>query len=786
MGGVVVIVEQQQAGVGSVSEVACADKVHSWQTKCFWSKQVNMKSRSVLGSHCTWGFLLLWHLAELVAFAQIIPASRLPAWRGNVGVPGGIPYRTNIYVTIPAGASLSTIQSALNGCPSNGVVKLSAGTYTISGSLNVPSHVTLRGAGLDVTVINSSSDYPIKAQASFANDYGSPIRANHVSWISGYAQGSTELVLAATNLAGGPEAIPVGNILMIDQQSDTNCSASGGYGTQGVWWSIASPTTGADRYQHEFSYVTSKNGHTITIDSPIKYANYNAAALPQVWFVAGTPVRFAGIEDLTVQNTGGNNSAHGIGLSYAYGCWIRNCREIKFRYGINTYLAVRCEIRHCTSGQPSGSGDDYKFNLFYTGNCLFEDNIVNSFNSAFLLESCVGNAFAYNYTTNANSTSGGNMNSGDFNSHGGNNALNLMEGSSHVQVSLDNGWGSAYGFVLLRNRIRGWDEAGSSYGNYVAAIDVYSMNRFMTFVGNVLGTSGKNTVYESQSTGNNRVYLTQLSIGGYPPSPDPVVTSSMIRAMNWDSANNGIVTGGYTSNDVPASLLYTSKPAYFGSLRWPPIDPTNPTYSSSRTNIPAGFRFIFGVDPPSGPVNQPPVVVVSATPTNPKVGEDVTFSSSGSYDPEGNTLAYNWEFGDGTTSSSGNPVHAYTQRNWRAYSVVLRVFDGTNTTSSAPLTIRTQGEGPSAGTVPAWILGSPTKGAAPLTVQFHPGASWSDYNQSSTLVLNFGDGTISTNPSTAHVYSQPGLYDIAISALSSGASNRILSLPNYITVTNAP
>ena len=641
---------------------------------------VNIKSYFVLCAR--WGkMLFIFYLfgAENFIFAQIIPSNRLPTWQGNVGVPGGIVYRTNIYKTEPAGTSASQIQTDLNNCPSNGVVLLSAGTYTFTSSLNVPSYVTLRGAGMNATIINSSANNVIQATASFADDFGSPVQANHISWISNYSQNTNVLILASTNLSGGAEAIPVGNIVMIDQQSSTNCDATGGYGDQGVWWSIGSPSEGSDRYQHEISYVKAKNGHSITIDPPIRYANYNAAALPQVWFEASSgPVKFAGVENLTLRNAGGS-STHGMGFSYAYGCWILNCCVNNFRYDVNTYLSIRCEVRHCTVGGLSGSGDDYDFSLYYNGGCWFEDNIVTNYESAFLLESCIGDAYSFNYVTNGNSTSGGNMNPGGLNSHGGNNAMNLVEGNSFVQISLDNGWGSAFGFVLLRNRIRGWDDPAATYYNYVAVIDDYSMNRFMSYVGNVLGTSGKNTVYEAQSTGNNLVYLTQLSIGGSPPNPDPVVDTSMIRAMNWDSANNGIITGGFASSDVPNSLLYTTIPAYFGNLAWPPVDPTKPAYSSSHTNIPAGYRFVFGIDPPTGsasPMAAPSPTILpallSATPTAGKAPLTVAFNSGSQW--SSNSLL---DFGDGNTTTSLNPTHIYYS-NW-VYTVTLyNVLQATN------------------------------------------------------------------------------------------------------------
>jgi PKD repeat protein len=683
------------------------------------------------------------------AFCQIIPANRLPTWQGTVGVPGGIPNRTTIYKTESAGASESTIQADLNSCPSNQVVLLSAGTYTFTSTLTIPSYVTLRGAGMGSTIINASSvDYVIKAVASFSDDFGAPVVANHVSWTSGYAQNTSALTLSANNLAGGAESVPVGNIVMIDQLSDANCDASGGYGLQGVWWSIASPTSGADRYQHEIAYVTAKNGHTITIDPPIRYANYTASSSPQVWFEASSgPVKFAGIENLSVHNTGGNNSTHGIGLQYSYGCWILNCGESNFRYGLSEYFSVRCEIRHCAIGGLSGSGDDYDFSLYYTGGCLFEDNVVTNFDNAFLLESCIGDAFTYNYTTNTSrSAQGGNMTSGDFASHGGNNAMNLLEGNNFIQVSLDNGWGSAFGFVLFRNRIQGWDPSHTAYGNYVAAIDDYSMNRNMTFVGNVLGTSGKNTVYESQGTGNNLVFLTQLSISGVSPSPDPAVESSMVRAMNWTSAtttNGGLVSAGYTSADLPASLLYSSKPTYFGNLAWPPVDPTNPTYSSSITNIPAGYRQVYKTDPPSGGAvaNQPPVATASATPTSGQAPLAVSFSSAGSSDPEGATLTYSWNFGDTMSSTSANPSHTYSTPG--TYSASLTVSDGTNSTTSTPLSITVNAAAANQPPV-AVAAGTPTTGAAPLNVTFSSAGSYDPEGAGLSYYWDFGDGTNST------------------------------------------
>jgi len=83
--------------------------------------------------------------------------------------------------------------------------------------------------------------------------------------------------------------------------------------------------------------------------------------------------------------------------------------------------------------------------------------------------------------------------------------------------------------------------------------------------------------------------------------------------------------------------------------------------------------------------NQPPVAVSSADSTSGPVPLTVNFSSAGSSDPEGQPLIYDWTFGDGTTSSTMNPSHEYTQAG--VYTARLSVSDGVNTTFALPITI---------------------------------------------------------------------------------------------------
>lgn len=80
--------------------------------------------------------------------------------------------------------------------------------------------------------------------------------------------------------------------------------------------------------------------------------------------------------------------------------------------------------------------------------------------------------------------------------------------------------------------------------------------------------------------------------------------------------------------------------------------------------------------------NQPPIVSIYAK-TPVEAGELVVFDSSDTFDPEGDVLAYSWQFGDGATSSQANPEHVYHKKgNFKA---ILTVSDGQNSVSATEL-----------------------------------------------------------------------------------------------------
>ncbi len=91
----------------------------------------------------------------------------------------------------------------------------------------------------------------------------------------------------------------------------------------------------------------------------------------------------------------------------------------------------------------------------------------------------------------------------------------------------------------------------------------------------------------------------------------------------------------------------------------------------------------------SQPGNLPPVVALSASTLTPGTGQSVAFSASAS-DPNGDTLAYYWEFGDGLDSYSANnqPVQSHSYASAGEYTVRCMVSDMRGGTTQRSLIVR--------------------------------------------------------------------------------------------------
>ena len=114
------------------------------------------------------------------------------------------------------------------------------------------------------------------------------------------------------------------------------------------------------------------------------------------------------------------------------------------------------------------------------------------------------------------------------------------------------------------------------------------------------------------------------------------------------------------------------------------------------------------------PNNRSPIAVAEATPTSGAPPLTVKLKGSGSSDPEGGTLRYDWDFGDGTShSTSKDPSHSYTRTG--EFDARLKVTDPAGASATATVHISV-GNTPPTATIAAPAEGAKYRDGVPVTL----------------------------------------------------------------------
>jgi len=80
---------------------------------------------------------------------------------------------------------------------------------------------------------------------------------------------------------------------------------------------------------------------------------------------------------------------------------------------------------------------------------------------------------------------------------------------------------------------------------------------------------------------------------------------------------------------------------------------------TSTANGSNSKSFLYAIDATPNGGNLAPHAVASADRTAGRAPITINFSSSDSFDTDGQIVSYNWDFGDGTSSTEANPTHIY-------------------------------------------------------------------------------------------------------------------------------
>ena len=568
-----------------------------------------MKSKVLLP--LLFALLFCTALANAQLWSGILSPSRAVDW-SHAGVIGGIPSSNwsqcvttacNTVTTNGPSSTAAQINAAIASAPANSVVLLPAGTYSLSNEILLQSNVVLRGAGPMLTTLQFKSggsscklagNENVGICGSF-NWNGAP--ENLTTWTAGYAQGSTVLTL------GSVSGLTAGQVLILDQANDgsdtgdifvcdtTSCSTEGG--------SPGRTVKGVDRNQQQYVKVQSVNSGTnqVTVTPGIYMPNWRSSQTPSAWW-ANTVIQNAGLENLTLDNTQ-SNMLTDVAIWNAYNCWIKNVRSlISNRNHVwlqySAHITVRDSYFYGTLNSATLS---YGLEPWQSGDLLIENNILDHIVTPVLLGGTSGTVVGYNYEVNGTtfaSNPGWSMNGPSW-SHDAGTEMILVEGNQGSGLMEDAIHGTHAMLTAFRNTYSGKQVPIRT--QQTVPIILMSFTRFDNLIGNVLGTPGYHTTYETNegasSTGKCDVSIYNL---GWPtcecakanPVPeDPLVASTLMRWGNYDVVNgapqwnSSEVPSGLASyanavpanHNLPPSFYLSSQPSWWSGAQWPAAGP---------------------------------------------------------------------------------------------------------------------------------------------------------------------------------------------------------------------
>jgi PKD repeat protein len=181
-------------------------------------------------------------------------------------------------------------------------------------------------------------------------------------------------------------------------------------------------------------------------------------------------------------------------------------------------------------------------------------------------------------------------------------------------------------------------------------------------------------------------------------------------------------------------------------------------FYQAATQIPINIREDIIKIPLTPIENLPPKPLFSYSPIQPEVGEVVSFNASGSFDPDGKIVDYEWDFGDGDTAhgiSKSICQHIYSSaEKFQANLTVTDNGGGANTKTSE---INVKEPLPEAiGTY------SPTSPKVDDVITFDASQSKDKRGRITDYEWDFDDGYSGKRVSIDHQYLKSGTYDVKL------------------------
>jgi hypothetical protein len=536
---------------------------------------------------------------------------------------------------------LAAIQAAINACPSNQVVSLAAGDYTLSGMLQLSNDkgVVLKGEGgyavlkfthngAAIQVGNGGLDWPFSRT-------GTTLSADE-------AAGQTEISVSST------ASFSVGDQVRFAQAQNRDP----------LYLVVRGSST--NTYMQTFqSRVTAVGVGTITIRDPLPVA-FTTALNAQVKDISAAGfAQMCGLENLTIDCTTGLTDV-GVRIWNAEDCWLYNVKILEpDSQGIYFIEATHCTVERCWLEGPGSGGTNGAGLLFGTEGSiepagslhLIIHNVIFDFFPG--IEMCLGLAgsvFAYNVIERTSSVGAFGA---AFNHHGAHPNMNLIEHNFASQFEQDGFFGSASHVLVANNRFTGSigkDQPFVGHDSTCSAIELNRFTRQFIVVGNYLGMSqtfwsldGRTLNYELNTTASQpRIYRLGFPFlgnnaftgtaepstgdwwdewaGGVPAAftastqmdeRDLDVENTLTRKGNFNFYDNAIPASEDLAGATIANSYYLSSAPEFYGKTYPPNWGADGADSvadmeADMMRLPAGEWYLTGTFPGDGGEEPPP------------------------------------------------------------------------------------------------------------------------------------------------------------------------------------
>jgi PKD repeat protein len=290
----------------------------------------------------------------------------------------------------------------------------------------------------------------------------------------------------------------------------------------------------------------------------------------------------------------------------------------------------------------------------------------------------------------------------------------------------------------------------------------------------------QNPIYTYSAAG---IYTVTLTVSNENGTASKVSTITVL-----EKAAPVLPVANFTSNVsegyAPLSVQFTDLSENAESFNWEFGDGANSTEQSPmHTYSTAGIYTVnLTVSNENGTASRLAIITVKKQPVVSPIADFKSDTMTGSVpltiqlmDISKYAAGWNWNFGDGNSSTEQNPIHTYYATGTYTVTLIVSNEAGTDTEIKTGYIIVK----PVSSKLVASFYACPTSGNAPLKVVFTDSSTGSP----TSWKWSFGDGTYSTQKNPVHAYSKAGKYTVSLMVKNSRGSGSVIK-SSYINIVN--